>query len=167
MLNGWQYLFTVSGFDKGNPEQRLPSLESSLVQNTVRAFPGTPANDDFVRGKVSVYPNPYYARAAWDGNTDRNRKIYFNNLPEDCQITIYTVSGEIVDEFEHHGESYRGEDDLWFTTFSGSNAALAGGEHAWDMISRSDQSLATGLYLYTVKDLKSELIERGKFVVIK
>ncbi len=167
LLNGWQYLFTVTAFDEGDPELRLPSLESSLIQNTVAAFPGTPANDNFAGGAVGVYPNPYYGRAVWDGNTDRNRKIYFYNLPSACQVTIYTLSGEIVDQFDHDGETYRGEDVLWFNTFGGSNATLAGGEHAWDMISRSDQALATGLYLYTVKDLNTGGVQRGKFVVIK
>lgn len=167
LLNGWQYLFSVTGFDKGNPAQRLPSLESSLIQNTLRVFPGTPTNDDFSRDEVGVYPNPYYGRAIWDGNTDRNRKVYFYNLPADCEITIYTLSGEVVDQFEHHAEAYRGEDILWFKTLSGSNATFAGGEHAWDMISRGDQTLATGLYLFTVKDLKSEEVRRGKFVIIK
>ena len=167
LLNGWQYLFTVTGFDEGNPEQRLPSLESSLLQNTVRAFPGTPANDNFSRGAVGVYPNPYYAQAVWDGSSERNRKIYFNNLPTECRITIYTLSGDVVDQFDHNGETYQGEDILWFTTFGGSNATLAGGEHGWDMISRNDQTLATGLYLFTVKDMKSGEVQRGKFVIIK
>lgn len=167
LLNGWQYLFTVTGFDEGNPAQRLPSLESSLIQNTVRAFPGTLANENFARGSIGVYPNPYYAQAVWDGSTDRNRKIYFYNLPSECQVTIYTLSGDIVDQFDHRAETYRGEDILWFNTFSGANAVLAGGEHAWDMISRGDQTLATGLYLFAVKDLKTNEVNTGKFLIIK
>jgi hypothetical protein len=44
---------------------------------------------------------------------------------------------------------------------------ISGGEHAWDLISRYDQAIATGLYLFTVKDLETGEIKRGKFVIIK
>jgi len=35
------------------------------------------------------------------------------------------------------------------------------------LVTASDQAIATGLYLFTVKDLDSGEISRGKFVVIK
>ena len=61
LLNGWQYLFTVTAFDRGDEENGLPSLESSSLSSLNRILPGTPAtSDDDV--KIGVYPNPYYAR---------------------------------------------------------------------------------------------------------
>jgi hypothetical protein len=44
---------------------------------------------------------------------------------------------------------------------------MAGGEHAWDIISDNDQAVATGLYLFTVKDTQTGAIRKGKFLIIK
>jgi len=44
---------------------------------------------------------------------------------------------------------------------------FSGGEHAWDLVTTDDQALATGLYLYTVEDLQTDEIQKGKFAVIK
>jgi hypothetical protein len=44
---------------------------------------------------------------------------------------------------------------------------LPGGEHAWDLQSEANQILTTGLYLFTVKDLASGKIEKGKLTIIK
>jgi hypothetical protein len=44
---------------------------------------------------------------------------------------------------------------------------MSGGEHAWDLVSGSDQAIATGLYLFTVKDLANGEIKKGKFLIIK
>ncbi|MFQ5627430.1 MAG: hypothetical protein ACE5I1_01620, partial [bacterium] len=83
LLNGWQYAYSVTAFDRGDPEIRLQSLESSRLSNSVRVFPGSPSIEEQVATsaapeiKVGVYPNPYRARGAWDGNLERDRKIYF------------------------------------------------------------------------------------------
>lgn len=166
LLNGWQYLFSVTAFDEGDYERNVLPLESSKAQNLSIVIPGTLTNDKFKNGKVGVYPNPYYARAMWDGSSERDKKIYFSNLPSNCEIRIYTLAGETVDVIRHTS-SYKGEDVRWFSTFGSGNVTLAGGEHAWDMISQRDQALATGLYLFTVKDLSSGDIQTGKFLIIK
>ncbi len=166
LLNGWQYLFSVTAFDKGDPENNLQSLESSPLASMNRILPGTlPDNRDSLQ--VGVYPNPYYGNAYWDGNTERLRKIYFYNLPSECEITIYTLSGDIVKRIEHHQNS-NGSGIKWFQTYASSgNQIMTGGEDAWDLISDNDQAIATGLYLFTVKDSNTGDIKRGKFLIIK
>ena len=42
-----------------------------------------------------------------------------------------------------------------------------GGEHSWDLLSDSGLNPATGLYLFTVKNLETGEIQKGKFVIIK
>lgn len=166
LLNGWQYVFTVTAFDEGDRENNMASLESSLTSNANKILPGTPATsrDDV---EVGVYPNPYYGEAIWYGNSERLRKIYFYNLPAECDIKIYTLSGDIVKEI-HHTSNSNGSDLRWFETFSKDGTQkFAGGEHAWDLITDSDQAIATGLYLFTVKDSETGDIKRGKFLVIK
>lgn len=172
LLNGWQYAYSVTAFDRGDPSIRLGSLESSKLSNVVRVFPGTPASDVQRESRsgvprVGVYPNPYRARGAWDGTLERDRKIYFYNLPKDCEVRIFTLAGDLVDRFEHHAISYAGEGIQWFEKFSRGTRVFAGGEHAWDLVTQDDQALASGLYFYAVEDLNTGEIQRGKFMVIK
>ncbi len=166
LLNGWQYLFAVTAFDKGDPENNLESLESSPLASLNRILPGTlPNNDD--KAEIGVYPNPYYGNAIWDGSTERLRKIYFYNLPSDCEITIYTLSGDIVKNIDHHQNS-NGASLKWFQTYaSDGKQVMTGGEDAWDLLTNDDQAIATGLYLFTVKDTRTGDIKRGKFLIIK
>ncbi|MBF8249062.1 MAG: hypothetical protein HW374_1862, partial [Bacteroidetes bacterium] len=114
-----------------------------------------------------VYPNPYYARAYWDGRGERDRKLYFANLPQRAEVRIYTLAGDVVDQFDHDGVTYNASDINWFQRFSDGSQQLSGGEHAWDLISQRDQAIATGLYLFTVKNKDTGEIKRGKFLIIK
>lgn len=150
LLNGWQYLYTVTAFDKGDPSNNLDPLESSLLKNLKRILPGTlPTEDENV--EVGVYPNPYYGNAIWDGNSERLRKIYFYNEPAECEITVYTLSGDVVKRMDHNG-SENGSDIRWFEQYAGDNKQqFSGGEHSWDLITDNDQAIATGMYLFTVK----------------
>ncbi len=165
LLNGWQYLFTITAFDEGDIQAGLPSFESSRVSNAVRIFPGTPAGQDG-EAEVGVYPNPYRINAAWDGNTSRTRRLNFYNLPARAELRIYTLAGEIVAELNHDAATYTG-DTRWFDDFSADNRQIPGGEHAWDLLSDSGLSLTSGLYLFTVKNLDTGKVQQGKFVIIK
>ncbi len=165
-LNGWQYLYGVSAFDRGDPANNLPILESARAM--VRVVPGTPAVSDASK-EIGVYPNPYYARAYWDGAGERTRKIYFYNLPGRCTITVYTIAGDVVAELEHDASTNSGENIEWFQQFGtgGQRPQFAGGEHAWDLITKFDQAISTGLYLFSVKDKDAGTVKTGKFAVIK
>jgi hypothetical protein len=158
-------VYGVSAFDRGDPKNNLPTLESSIT--TVRAIAGTEATSD-PDAEIGVYPNPYYGRAFWDGQGERLRKIYFFNLPARATVTIYTIAGDIVAQLDHNQEN-AGGDIEWFNRYGDRTQApkFSGGEHAWDIITKSDQALATGLYLFTVKDLSNGVVKTGKFVVIK
>ena len=169
LLNGWpgQYFFAVTSYDKGNPDNNLPSMESSIYENITYAIPGKPASKQKDR-KIYVYPNPYKAGALWDGFGERERLIWFTNLPARAAIRIYTLAGDLVDEIQHDAATYNGSDTaLLEQQTKTQNTAFSGGEHAWDLISSNDQAIATGLYLYTVKDEDSGKIYSGKFLVIK
>lgn len=167
--NGWQHAISLTAFDQGDEVNNLQSLESSTLPALKRVFPGMPANDDFKNGDPFVYPNPYYGSAAWEGlsTSPEDKKLYFANLPEKCLVKIYTLSGDLVDEFEHTG-AYNGADIKWMRTYSNPDAAqFSGGEHAWDLLSADNQIIARGIYLFSVKDLRSGKMYKGKFVIIK
>ena len=168
-LNGFQYIYSVSAYDKGDPTQGVESLESSLLANVKRVVVGTPPKDNS-SAEIGVYPNPYYGSAYWDGAGSQKevlRKIYFFNLPSKCDITIWTLSGDLVQILHHDASTYNGNDIQWFKTFSDGTQILAGGEHAWDLISKDQQAIATGLYLFTVRDINSGEIKKGKFLIVK
>lgn len=166
LLNGWQYVFSVTAFDKGDVNYNLESLESGKLVNAIKIIPGVlPTSDENIQ--IGVYPNPYYANAYWDGNSERLRKIYFYNLPAECEITIYTLAGDVIKRI-NHDQSSNGSDLRWFQTFSkDGKQIMSGGEHAWDLITDNDQAIATGLYLFSVKDLSNGNIKTGKFLIVK
>ena len=166
LLNGWQYVFSVTAFDEGDPVNDLDILESSALANYNRIVPGTQAVED-ENTEIGVYPNPYYANAVWDGSSERLRKIYFYNLPSECEIVIYTLAGDIVKHITHTASS-NGSDTRWFQNYaSDGKQQFAGGEHAWDLVTDNDQAIATGLYLFTVKNSKTGDIKTGKFLIVK
>ncbi len=165
LLNGWQYGFAVTAYDSGDAATNLQSLESSKLQTLKRVFPGTLPNT--TKAQVGVYPNPYYVHAFWDGKGERDRKIYFFNLPPHSEVRIYTLAGDLVADFNHNSTQYNASDISWFQKFADGSQIMTGGEHAWDIISKGDQAIASGLYLYTVKDNDTGDIQRGKFLIIK
>lgn len=169
VINGWQHAVAVTSFDEGDPANNLVSLESSPLASLHRTFPGKSGNNGFENGDPFVYPNPYYAGASWEGAStfEEDRKVMFANLPDECEVRIYTVAGDLVDEFKHD-KSYNGGDIRWYDTYSDtSNTKFSGGEHGWDLLSKDNQIIARGIYLFSIKDLSSGKIFKGKFVVIK
>jgi hypothetical protein len=164
-LNGWQYLFGVSAFSTGDTVTGLPSLESRIELRSV--FPGTDTAAA-AQGKIGVYPNPYYASARWDGGTERTRKIYFYNLPARCEINIFTLAGDVVANLRHDAASDNGTSIQWFQQFGNiEKPQFSGGEHAWDLITKFDQAIASGLYLFAVKNADTGEVKTGKFLVVK
>jgi D-lyxose ketol-isomerase len=69
-----------------------------------------------------------------------------------------------------HDQEYQGSDVYNIDEYK--TPQLSGGEHAWDLITRDDQAIASGLYLFTVKNLDNESlsygkVKEGKFLIIK
>jgi hypothetical protein len=170
LLNGWQYAVAVSAFDQGNEEQNLESLESSLLANNFRVFPGTRINEDIEKNQPFVYPNPYYFGASWEGRSnfqEQSRKLVFANLPKRCVIRIFTPAGDLIDEIQHD-QKYQGGDIRWYETFAGDGQKeFSGGEHAWDLLSKYTQIISRGVYVFVVEDLDSGESRKGKFTIMK
>ncbi len=165
LKNGWtdKNLYSVTSYDRGDRQLNLESLESSRNENRVFAVPGTrPVEDD---SRTGVYPNPYRAHAEWDGFSERERLIWFMYLPERCTIRIYTLAGDLVDVIHHDAATYTGADIEGIDT--GQNSTYSGGEHAWDLISKDNQAIASGMYIYTVENTQTGHTKTGKFLVIK
>lgn len=168
LLNGWQYAFNVTAFDSGNGAIGLESLESAQTTNFTTAIPGkTPTERK--EDAIGVYPNPFYVRAAWSGGSPREQKIYFTNLPPECEITIFTVAGDVIDRFTHRARTYAGGDNRWNDLYGkqSERRAFSGGEAAWNIFSQSDQALSTGLYVVAVKNLRTGEVKTARFAVVR
>lgn len=172
LLDGWQYAVAVSSFDTGDEESNLESLESTILGNTFRVFPGKKPSESFDENEPFAYPNPYYLGASWEGRSnfqEQSRKLIFSNLPERCIIRVFTPAGDLIDEI-NHDPSYDGSDIRWYDTFGAErneNNKFSGGEHAWDLLSKSTQILSRGIYLFSVENLDNNEQFRGKFTIIK
>jgi len=103
--------------------------------------------------KINVVPNPYVATNVIEpsnkiSRTSRGyRRLYFDHLPPQCTIRIYTQAGELVRVLQH-------------------NSGLDDGKEFWDLLTKDNMEVAYGLYFFHVE--APGLGEKvGKFVIIK
>ncbi|MBD3237315.1 MAG: hypothetical protein GF330_11465 [Candidatus Eisenbacteria bacterium] len=101
---------------------------------------------------VMVVPNPWNGGAAWDlipSDADpTGSHIDFANLPDrDCEIRIYTLSGDLVRTLRHDPGAYRR------------------GTVRWNMLSRNGQEISSGVYLYAATC--GERTKLGRFTVVR
>ncbi|MDP7072666.1 MAG: hypothetical protein QF430_07275, partial [Candidatus Marinimicrobia bacterium] len=148
--NGWLNYYAVTAYDRGDPDSNLESLESSVYSNRKYVYPGVSVAVDSWTNNPSVYPNPFKGQAQWDGYGSRAQMLWFQGLPQKAEIRIFTLSGDLVDII-NHSDDYSGSDIQNINDQR--SPQFAGGEHAWDLITRHDQAVASGLYLFTVKNL--------------
>jgi hypothetical protein len=86
-------------------------------------------------------------------------------------LRIYTLAGDRVfetrfDGVTYHGESARGVFNPQ-TDLDTGPPSLSGASFAWNMITSEGQAIATGLYVFSVEDLDTGHVSRGKFLVVK
>ncbi len=167
LKDGFKYFVGVTSFDKGSTSSGVPSLESGVSQNRTIAIPGTDAAPDEGGAEVIVFPNPYRGEAVWDGQYDRERLIYFANLPMRCTIRIFTLAGDKVDQIDFDSDSYQGRNAAAVYDSDFRAPQMSGGLAAWDLLSSEDQAIASGLYIFSVQNLESGDTEVGKFLVIR
>ena len=98
------------------------------------------------------------AVAKWDRN--ERRQIMFTHIPAQCTISIFTLSGVLVDQFEVDN-SVANRNSRWDLN-SGAN-----GTAHWDLRSKEGLEIAAGYYIYHVKAKATGDVKVGKFAVIK
>jgi hypothetical protein len=158
LLNNIEYYYSVTSFSKPDKVSLYPSIESSIDLNAIEVIAGTGSPQTV--GKVAVVPNPYRGdeyyneyNPPWERSSyletwiEQDRRIQFINLPSPCRIKVYTLAGDEVYSLNHNN-SDKGYED-------------------WNLTSSVGQTIASGIYLFTVEDLKNGDIQNGKFVVVK
>ncbi len=154
------YQVAVTAVDFGSRKIDKDGMESSPSLNAVTAY-ALPSSEMVEQENlgVIVYPNPYrvdggYAERRFE-NRDREqavesaRLIHFANLPHDCTIRIYTLSGDLVREIEHHLPA--GDQTSQHET--------------WDVLNRNGAVIATGVYIWHVRSDTGDQL--GKVVIIR
>ena len=101
-------------------------------------------NNNIDLSKIRTVPDPYVVSNEFE-TSQFGKRLMFNNLPNECTISIYTVAGDFIDNIYHNDN--RGFD-------------------FWDMRTYNDQYIAYGLYVFIVK-LPDGQQSVGKFLVIK
>jgi hypothetical protein len=93
---------------------------------------------------VHTVPDPYYVTNAFEQTTE-SKVIKFVNLPAQAIIRIYSSSGVLVSLLEHNS-----------TTFGGSTD--------WNVRSRNNQVVASGVYFYHIESGGARRV--GRFTVV-
>lgn len=162
LLPSVSYFVNVTAFDYGSPITGLPPLESSVSVAPAEAYP-LASNADIAAGnlEVFVYPNPYRLDADYIGagyerqdqdvdvSDERLRRVHFANLPPKCTIKIFSLDGDLIKEIVHDIDP---------------SSTLANHE-VWDLISRNNQLVVSGIYYWTVEAPDRET-QIGKLVLI-
>jgi len=94
--------------------------------------------------RVHTVPDPYYVTNAFEQTTDA-KTIKFVNLPAQAIIRIYSSSGVLVDLLEHNSSQFGGSED-------------------WDVRSRNNQVVASGVYFYHIEAAGARRV--GRFTVV-
>ncbi len=102
---------------------------------------------------IHVVPNPYVVTNILEPLDRQNprdrgpRRIYFDKLPNECTIRIYTISGELVKQIDHI-------------------SSFDNGQAFWDLTTKDNFPIAYGVYIYHVD--AGKLGEKiGRLAVIK
>lgn len=145
--DGFAYWYSVTAYDSTNEGYHF----GKYTQNKTLVFPHSGVRNTL--DDVIVVPNPYVNNeymARWNLHEDETdptgEKICFQHLPRDSVVRIYTLSGELVKTLYPDAE-------------------VTGGDACWNMISRNDQIVVSGVYIYHVDSPVGE--KMGKLVIIK
>jgi hypothetical protein len=164
--DGFKYWVAVTSYDTGILEEGVESMESGIRATQVLTIPGTPSQSGTDKN-VIVFPNPYNGAAVWDGSRDREKYIWFANLPRRATIRIFTLAGDLVRTLHFDGAVYDAGDVQGLDTASERIVTMPGGLCAWDLITDKDQAAATGLYLFSVENIDTGDQQVGKFMIIR
>jgi len=155
VVNGFQYFYAVTAYDRGNPAEGIESFESGR-SGAVNVEPGRIVGTiDAAKSGPHAVPNPFVLTSpvgfGFDpSNTNPSQeRIMFVNLPAnaDAKVTIYSLTGDKIIELAKQFEE---------TVVN------------WDLITKSRQKIVAGVYLFVVES-NAEGFEDfiGKFMVVR
>ncbi|MFC1483508.1 hypothetical protein ACFL6Q_00490 [Candidatus Neomarinimicrobiota bacterium] len=153
IFNYWYYVTTVgsNGTESSQFIGRTNPKSTAPTYGSVRPFD----RERLTLNEVHVIPNPYNVKSRklydWPENVLR-----FIGLPANCRVRIFSQNGILV-----------------FEDFHITKSDLPESSYDWDMRSATDQTIASGLYVYVIDECMDldgndlDVTKVGKFVVIK
>jgi hypothetical protein len=159
VITGFDYVYSVQSFSIELPPP-FGVLESNILNSLKVISPANPAASNLDR--IKVVPNPYIGSSEWNNPIPSDvdpwqHRLQFINLPADATIKIFTLDGDFVEEIRA-GQGVRQSESFISET--------ANSVAEWDLITRSDQEAAPGIYLYVVES-PSAGEKIGKFVIVR
>ena len=141
LTNNIEYLYRLTAYDGGAPSLGVPELESAgkILAAVPQAEPSSPYSLDEVR----VVPNPYVVEHAGQKTLEQAR-LFFNYLPVECTIRIYTVALDLVAELHHQG----------------------GSTEQWDMKTQAGQQVASQMFLARIETPQGTSVTKKFSVVV-
>ena len=160
----WSLIFTerdtsLPTINFGDGDTLFISMTKPFRKGDIYEFatPLPEVNEELTKSDMSqirVVPNPYIAATEFEsalppGITSGRgeRKIYFQNVPSDSKIYIFTSRGQHLRTLEHSGDMFSGT-------------------VTWDLKTKENLDIAYGVYFYIV-DSPSGGKQSGKIAVIK
>jgi hypothetical protein len=155
VVNGFQYFYAITAYDRGNPAEGIESFESGR-SGAVNVEPGRAVGtrDEALSGPHTV-PNPFVltspAGFGFDpSNTNPSQeRIMFVNLPGNANatVTVYSLTGDKIIEIQK--------------LFNERTVS-------WDLITKSRQKVVAGIYLFVVESDASDFEDFiGKFMIVR
>ena len=138
---GFNYYYNLTAVDANGVESSFYWLRTMRKSVVPFAEQGESLDD------VRVVPNPFvYDKSGKTNYVGQKDKMMFAGLPGPCKITIYSESGDLIDEIDHPSQE---------------------GTHEWFGITRFNQFVASGIYVYHVESTEGKGSVMGKFVIIR
>ncbi len=148
----WRFGMNFTVEDAQNPSRgdiatiitRKPFLATDAFEFETYAPTASTDRADSLLSRIQVVPNPYVATNRFEElnafSTGRgDRAIRFINLPPECTLRIFNVSGRLIQTL-HLNE---GVNDA--------TSALMNGTIRWDLLSSDALTVSYGVYLYHVE----------------
>lgn len=133
---GAGYYYFVTSVDSSGNESGMTN-RNEIAMQAVRG-PAENALD------VKVFPNPFKLVSGFPTQGTENY-IVWTNLPANCNLKIYTSSGELVKTINHNNPNV--------------------GEEVWDQLTDARQRTAPGIYFWTVESSVGNA--QGTLLIIK
>ncbi|MCH7573881.1 MAG: hypothetical protein IIA59_02035 [Candidatus Marinimicrobia bacterium] len=161
-VSSWKLEFDIAIGDSAivpQPGEKLrvttlkPFSASDVYEFSTQGWMTATENKLDAMANIYVVPDPYVAvnpleprqSSALVGRGER--RVEFVNLPEQCTIRIYSVSGKLVRVLKH-------------------NTSFDKGREAWDLLSKDGLEVAFGIYFFHV-DAEGVGEKVGRFAIIK
>ncbi len=154
--NGFQYYYSITAYDRGNPLIGIESFESGK-SNAQAVQPGlNVGTQGEAQSGIHVVPNPFVLSSPVGFGFTPNptnpalERILFVNLPQSptVTVTVFSLTGDEIIKLSKADPQSRTVD--------------------WDLITKSQQKVVAGVYMYVVEsDAPGFKNFIGKFMVVR